>query len=171
MPELFEWIAPDRGLNLAIMPRPPGGNRLDFALAALQREGVDVLVSLQPEQEAALCGLEREAEVADMLGMEFVRHPITDHGVPSSADDTLTLARTLAEQLGAGQGVLLHCYAGIGRAGLMAILTLGAAGLDLNDAVERASKARMLRVPETTTQLAWLEEAFEQRLGRPPAAR
>lgn len=161
MPELFDWIESRSSIRLAVMPRPPGGRRLEFALQAIQRSGVDVLVSLQPEEEAQACGLEREGEVAQMLGMTFRRFPITDHGVPGSADDALQFARVLVQDLRAGRGVLLHCFAGIGRSGLMAILALGAMGWELGEAAKAVSAARRLRVPETTTQLLWLEEAFQ----------
>lgn len=157
MSGIFDWIDTDGRFRLALMPRPPGGQRLDLAMRALRNEGVDVLVSLQTEPEARACGLERQAEAAEMAGMDFFRHPIPDHGVPDDRDATLAFVETLFGRLEAGQSVLLHCYAGIGRSGLIAIALLLRAGFDYDEAAYRAMAARKLRVPETDEQERWLK--------------
>jgi protein-tyrosine phosphatase len=155
---LFRWVDVDGAFRLAIMPRPPGGQRLDSALRLLHRDGVQVIASLQPEAEAVRCDLEREPDAAELVGMRFVRFPIDDHGVPRSPEAARATAEDLHDELVAGRGVLLHCYAGIGRSGLMAILILTRAGFDLEDAANRVSAARELRVPETESQWFWLNE-------------
>jgi len=162
MPELFDWIDADERFRLGIIQRPLGGRYVDTAMKTLRLSGVDVLVSLQPEAEAALCGLEREADAAALAGLRFERFPITDHGVPESREDAVAFAQGLLEELESGRAMLLHCYAGIGRSGLMALAVMRLAGFGLEDAARRASAARKLRVPETQTQWSWLEETFPE---------
>ncbi|MGF1509118.1 MAG: dual specificity protein phosphatase family protein [Myxococcota bacterium] len=154
---LFRWVENDLDLRLALMPRPPGGQRLDAAMGVLRRHGVDVLVSFQTPVEAEACGLEREAESADLFGIRFMRFPIDDHGVPSSPEAALRVAQDILQELHQGRGVLVHCFAGIGRSGLMAILVMTLAGFSLGEAAERVSAARQFPVPETQTQWFWLE--------------
>lgn len=160
---IFEWIDADGRFRLALMPRPPGGQRLDLALRALRREGVDLLVSLQPEEEAAWCGLEREADAAELAGMDFLRFAIPDHDVPDDPEDMVTFADEVLRRLDAGQGALLHCFAGIGRSGILAVGIMMRAGYSYDDAAYRAMSARKLRVPETEEQSRWVRRVF----GRP----
>lgn len=163
MSDLFNWLDADGRFRLALMPRPPGGQRLDFAMLALRQRGVDVLASLQTEPEAERCALEREAEAAENAGMTFHRFGIDDHGVPADREAARGFARARLDDLEAGRGVLLHCFAGIGRSGLLAIMIMVEAGFDLEEAARRATDARQLRVPETQTQWSWLQETYGAR--------
>lgn len=158
----FEWIEADGNYRLAIMHRPPGGVELDLYLGALHRLGVDVLVSMLADDEAEWMGLGAEAEVCARNGLEFFQFPIEDHGVPASGEAMLELARELHARLDAGRSVVIHCYAGIGRSATMAIATLVVGGLELEDAIERASAARGFAVPEAH-QRAWLASLFSRR--------
>ncbi len=157
----FEWIETEGDYRLAIMHRPPGGVELDLYLGALHRLGVDVLVSMLGDDEAAWMGLGGEAEACARNGLEFLRFPVEDHGVPESGDDTLAFARELVARLEAGRSVVIHCYAGIGRSATMVIATLVVAGMELEDAIERSSAARGFAVPEAH-QRAWLESLFSR---------
>jgi protein-tyrosine phosphatase len=157
---IFEWIDADDRFRLALMPRPPGGQRLDLAMRALRREGVDLIVSLQPEDEAALCGLEREAEAAELAGMDFLRFAIPDHGVPEDPDAMVAFADEVLRRLDAGQATLAHCYAGIGRSGILAVGVMMRAGFSYDEAAYRAMAARKLRVPETEAQSRWVRRVF-----------
>lgn len=157
MSGIFDWIDTDGRFRLAMMPCPPGGQRLDLAMRALRQHGVDIVVSLQPEEEAAHCGMEREAEAAELAGMTFFRFPIRDHGVPRDRVAITAFADELLVRLLGGESVLVHCYAGIGRSGLLAILILMRAGFTYDEAAYRAIAARKLRVPETEDQEDWLK--------------
>lgn len=153
----FRWIDWDNRYRLAIQHRPRGGEWLKVDLLGLKARGVDVLVSMQPEAEAMLMGLGEEPQVAAEVGLEFRRFSVPDHQVPSDPAAALAFAQGLAQAVSEGRGVLIHCYAGIGRSGTMAILTLVQLGLPLPEACARASLARGIPVPETDAQLHWLE--------------
>lgn len=126
-------------------------------MLALKSAGVDVLVSLLTDDDARRFGLEAEAERAAFRGIEFLRFPIEDHQVPVSVDETVAFAQALLGRLEQGRSVVLHCYAGIGRSGLVAATVLFLAGLEIEDACWRLSEARGMRVPETAKQREWLE--------------
>ncbi|MEM1023365.1 MAG: protein-tyrosine phosphatase family protein [Myxococcota bacterium] len=162
MPELFDWIDVDGRFRMGIIQRPPGGPSVDRAMQTLRLNGVDLLVSLQPPNEARACGLEREADAATLAGIDFLRFPITDHGVPTSTEDAIAFAQRVLQELEAGRSALLHCFAGIGRSGLMALSVMRLAGFGLEDAAARATEARRIRVPETQSQWSWLQESFPE---------
>ena len=56
----------------------------------------------------------------------------------------------------ARKNIAIHCYAGIGRTGLIAASILIKQGMDVDTALIKLSKTRGLRVPETIGQIAWL---------------
>ena len=150
----FEWIDADGRFKLAVRPRP--GSPIDRGLAAWQAAGAQRIISLQTEEEAARMGLAREPEIARTLGISFERFPIRDHTVPDDAEATIGFARTTLEGLLEGKATVMHCYAGIGRSGLMAILVLVLSGYQLEEAQRRATNARGFRVPENALQWRWL---------------
>lgn len=152
----FEWIDVEGRFHLAVqpMPRPTPQHSLE----AWRSRGVELVVSFQTEEEAHRVGLGDEAQRAEALGMRFERFPIRDHSIPDDADAALAFAQRTLGALEAGRRVVFHCFAGIGRSGLMAILTLLAAGFSYDEAQRRVSAARGLRVPETAEQAVWLLE-------------
>lgn len=150
----FDWVKGPYAL--AIMPHPRGGAALDEDIARLRARGVDVLVSLMEPEEAAGVGLAAEAETCARHGIEFSSYPVPDHHTPSSAADAMAFAARLVPRLRAGEGIVLHCYAGLGRSATMALVTLRLLGLSLHDAVARLSEARGLAVPESREQLRWV---------------
>lgn len=157
------WPMPVPGPGtLSIVSRPLGGRGLERDLLALAEQGIDQLVSLQTESEALALGLAGEGEACGKLGIGFTRYPITDHGVPDDPADFHAFTRELAERVGHGAGVGVHCFASIGRSGLVAVAVLMHRGLMLRQASSEASRARGLRVPETPAQFQWLER-FDRR--------
>jgi protein-tyrosine phosphatase len=64
-----------------------------------------------------------------------VRHlPIPDFGTPS-LDDLRELTEWIKKETGDGNAVLVHCFGGIGRSGLIAAAYLIANGCDVNEAI------------------------------------
>ncbi|MBT7442781.1 MAG: hypothetical protein HN790_02295 [Methylococcales bacterium] len=55
-----------------------------------------------------------------------------------------------------GQGVAVHCRAGIGRSGMTTIAVLVRYGLSVDDAITLVSQARGIPVPDTEEQIDWL---------------
>lgn len=82
--------------------------------------------------------------------------PVHDFGVPP-VDDTRSLVDEIAARLDAGEGVLVHCGAGIGRAGTVAAAVLMHYGLDLDHALETVAEARPGAGPQVGAQMQLLE--------------
>jgi protein-tyrosine phosphatase len=151
------WIDTGSTARLAIMPMPRGGNHLDDEIRTLKREGVHVLVSLLPPEEAADFGLEHEHAACSAGGIRFRNFPIPDRCVPDSAEAFLRFIDTLHHDLLQGRSIAVHCRAGIGRSALLLASLLLREGLSADDAFRRISYARGMQTPDTPEQLRWVE--------------
>ena len=162
-PNLF-WIpGPWRG-RLAVTTRPRGGDWLEDEAAGWRRAGLDVVVSLLENEEAAQLDLLHEREAAETNGVDFISFPIPDRGVPASTPAVLSLLRGIVGALEEGKRVAVHCRQGIGRSGLIAAGLLMSSGIGADQAIEVVSSARGVAVPETPAQLAWIHHLSAERL-------
>ena len=155
--ELY-WIEGPWHGRLAIMPRPRGGDWLEDEIQAWHRSGVDVVVSLLTREEQTELNLPAEEALCRANGIEFVSIPIVDRGIPSSFDAFSVPVIRLAEQLGNGKNIAVHCRQGIGRAALVAICLLTLSGMEVPAAIERVGAARGCSVPETPEQRRWIAD-------------
>lgn len=140
---------------LATAACPRGGDWLADEIEALRLEGVNVLVSALTNSELVERQLTEEPEVAAQAGLTYIAFPISDRGVPTSAGVD-GLVKRLEELLAAGQFVVVHCRAGIGRSSLIAAAVLVREGFSPNEAWRRIEGARGLSVPDTEEQRAWV---------------
>jgi protein-tyrosine phosphatase len=155
--DLF-WIpGPWRG-RLAIAARPRGGDWLDDEARAWRRAGVDSVVSLLEDEEAAQLELTDERTAAEGQGISFVSFPIPDRGVPASTDAAIATIGHITSQLDVGKNVALHCRQGLGRSGLIAAGVLVNSGMNAEQAMQIVSSARGTSVPETPDQRRWIEQ-------------
>jgi protein-tyrosine phosphatase len=148
--------------RLWIMPKP-SPEWLADDLAAYRRMGMSRIVSLLTRDEAAELGLRGEAALSAAGGLAFVQHPIPDRSVPADPAAFALLARDTLAGLMAGQGVGIHCRAGIGRSGMLACCVLVLHGLAADAAIARVSMARGVGVPDTEAQAAYIREAAAAR--------
>lgn len=155
--ELY-WIEGPWPGRLAIMPRPRGGDWLEDEIQSWRRSGVGLVVSLLTREEQTELSLDDEGALCRANGIEFVSFPIIDRGVPSSLEEFTEQVTKLAEQLGNGKTIAIHCRQGIGRAPLIASCLLILSGVAPAAAIERVSEARGYAVPETSEQRRWIED-------------
>jgi hypothetical protein len=87
-------------------------------LADLYARGVRCLVSLT-ERAAGLGPYCRET------GLDWHFYPITDFGIPDSIESFDGLITTIIDSMNRNKPVCVHCYAGIGRTGLVLCATVG----------------------------------------------
>jgi ABC-type phosphate transport system ATPase subunit len=144
-PRNFLWL---RKGELAGTPRPGLLIELDHDLAALQRVGVTVLVSLTttPVDTDAL---------AD-YGLQGIAFPVTDMEAPN-IEDAITLCTQVAALIEQGEAIALHCKAGMGRTGTMLAAQLIWEGKTALDALETARRIEP-RWVQSETQVNFLEE-------------
>jgi hypothetical protein len=89
-------------------------------------------------------------------GGRAIWFPIDNFGAPS-ARSVIPVVRMIVERLEAGEGVVMHCAAGQGRAGTMATCVLMALGDDAHQALRTVAANRTFAGPGTATQWALVE--------------
>lgn len=152
------WTVNDGFIGL--MPKPNAGEQLENELVALKEQGVNVLVSLLEPSETEALGLHNEYIMADRHGIKFISHPVPDKGVPQHGESFLSLVLELRGNMMEGMGVVVHCWGGIGRSGLLVAAVLTASGFTPSMAFQKVSEARGADVPEVRSQALWLEQRY-----------
>jgi len=152
------WIGLDHPGRLGVSRKPDGGEALDGEMTELAHGMVDHVVSLLEPAEAQALGLAEEAAAAERHGVGFYNFPITDHGVPANPEHYRRVAHAVDRRLRAGQAIVIHCRAGLGRAPSLAICALIEGGMNADEAILRVGRARGRPVPETDDQLAFIRD-------------
>ena len=121
--------------------------------AALDDVGDEVMVCLLTDAEMTMRFPDYPAWLADPAPHRAIHVPIVDQGV---ADDHVmrTLVGDINRRLDQGAGVMVHCGAGYGRAGIVCISVLTARGMALEDAVTAVRAARPAAGPQSHSQEA-----------------
>jgi atypical dual specificity phosphatase len=122
MPYNFSWVIPGR---LAGLSQPGLGEARDLRrgdlaaqLAELRALGLDCLVSLT--ESAADFG-----PPCAEAGLAWEYLPIPEFDIPEDEPAFHRLVQRLLARLAGGQAVAVHCYAGVGRTGLLLACLLG----------------------------------------------
>jgi protein-tyrosine phosphatase len=123
---------------------------------------MDKVVSFLQINEAKSLGLEYEETELAKNQIEFINFQIKDHNVPQFILPFNQLVKVLSADLDQGKNLALHCYAGIGRTGMLAAAVLINQGESVDSALIKLSKVRGLRVPETLQQISWLHHYEDQ---------
>ena len=88
-------------------------------------------------------------------------HPIHDMHAPS-LDALGALVARLRARLDTGEGIVVHCGAGIGRAGTIAAAILISHGMGVDEALTHLRASRLSAGPQTSAEQLILEEYAAQ---------
>lgn len=162
----IDWLIHDAFAGRIGITHCPGGRGLPLArdLDLIGRSGARALVTLVEQDELDALGVAGlEGLIAD-AGIDWYHLPIVDFGVPDQRFEARWREHgpALRARLAEGQDIIIHCYAGLGRSGIVAARLL----IDFGEPPERAI-ALVRRVRRGAIQNAE-QEAYVRRL-RPAA--
>jgi len=130
-----------------------------------ETEQVDRLVCLLEDHELSAYGVPTLIPEAQAAGLSVTRFPIADGTVPRGGPpELLPLVTTIVTVLRAGERVVIHCVAGMGRTGLVAGCVLVALGMKAPEALALLTRARGPACPETAAQ-RWCVDAYANEIG------
>jgi protein-tyrosine phosphatase len=141
--------------KIGVMARPRGGDWLKDEIRAISDAGFSVVVSLLTDAEQIELDLVNEGLHCEQLGLNFVRLPIEDMRVPALDDQAIAFLATLRQLHAAGNSVVVHCRAGIGRSPMIAACIMLSPKCGIHSAFIQLSEARGMKVPETPEQREW----------------
>ena len=161
--ELFNLLrVPPDGL-LVLSAQPAKLCAVDLTLASYRQLGVRLVVSLLPGHEMATLGLQSLGQRCEAADMAWANCPIDDfaHPGPEFEKQWQKIARALHAFLNTGQGVALHCRAGLGRTGTVAARILIERGMSAALAIQLVRQARPGSI-ETASQEDYLRHLAMQ---------
>jgi len=124
-------------------------------VAALERVGATTIVCLNEVSELVPRYLDYVEWLRSNAPAHAVHHPVHDMHAPALADFE-SLIDDLYARLNAGEGLLVSCGAGIGRAGTVAAGVLIRLGASLDNALATVRASRPMAGPEVGTQMELL---------------
>jgi protein-tyrosine phosphatase len=128
--------------------------------AVLERTGASVVVCLTEGHELS----SRYPDYLEWLvanrGGKAMFTPMPD--LHATVDDIALIVDGIRTRVDAGDGVVLHCGAGIGRAGTIAAAVLVSMGVSLDDALATVLSSRPTAGPQSVEQEIALSEYAER---------
>ena len=111
------------------------------------------MVCLLTDAEIAMRFPDYPSWLADPAPHQAIHVPMVDQGI--TTDEAIReLVDEINQHLDQGTGVLVHCGAGYGRAGIVCISVLTSRGMDLKGAVTAVRAARPAAGPQSHSQEA-----------------
>jgi protein-tyrosine phosphatase len=152
--DIYEVSVAGGGLGLSPVLGRGGHYKNDLAVLARWKPAVVVTMTTWPELERiGAAGLPDDLK---RMGIDWLHLPIEDFGAPT--DDILQVwaahSTVLRAHLAHDRRVLVHCFGGCGRSGMVVLRLMVDAGENPADALARLRAVRGCAI-ETDAQMAW----------------
>lgn len=141
-------------LHVMAAPKP---RLLHNHIKYLKMQGITKVFSLLEPKEAENLQLGAEAYYCDQEGMAFENFPIRDHDV-TTTEALKPVAKRLLSEIIEGEKLVIHCFAGIGRTGIVTSAILIENGFSAIDAMKLITEKRQFKVPETDEQVQFVKD-------------
>ncbi|HYN33089.1 MAG TPA: hypothetical protein VES40_10735 [Ilumatobacteraceae bacterium] len=141
----------------AIGPDPEG---------LMARVGADAVVCLNEEHELAERYPNYVAWLREQAPLRAVWYPISDLNAPK-LEEFAPVLTGLVDRVVAGERLIVHCAAGIGRSGTTAVAMLVSLAVPLDQALDRVRRHRPGAGPEVGAQLDLVRRLHEHLDERP----
>jgi protein-tyrosine phosphatase len=142
----------------AIGPDPEG---------LMERVGADAVVCLTQEHELVERYPDYVAWLRAQPSTRALWHPIHDLHAPT-LEDFAPVLTGFVDRVVAGEGLIVHCAAGIGRAGTVAVAMLVSLAVPLDEALDHVRRHRPAAGPEVGAQLELVRRLHEHLAGVEP---
>ncbi len=123
----------------------PGFSKVDGAtedrksahLAFLFDQGINLVISLTPEDERENLGVADMPQRMQQAGIDWREVPVVNFGTPEQdqMQQFMDMINDAATRLASGQKILVHCRGGTGRAGKVAAIILMGGGMLADTAI------------------------------------
>jgi protein-tyrosine phosphatase len=115
---------------------------LEEAWAEVKRLGISTIICLAPLDEIREKSPEYSKSIqTDAVPCDVRRLPVCDYQGPDDDRAFSELSGRVADLLRRGEGILIHCGAGVGRTGMFAIAALMTLGLSSDEARRQVKAA------------------------------
>jgi len=151
------------GGTIAMCRMPGAENALEADIQALAALGVTCVLTLTPLAELAAAGAGPLPERLATHGMDWLHFPIDDFGTPrlSQQLEWDILSHDLRKRVDQGETVAIHCRAGLGRTGMIALRLMTETGEDPATALRRLRETRPGTV-ERQAQFDWAAQGLRR---------
>ncbi len=142
-------------------PEMPSKKLLPVDLDAVVDWGTNGLICLLEHHELSMHRIEHLKDEVESRGMWYKHLPIVDMGVPTQdfEDVWAVEGERIRHSLRIGERVVFHCYAGLGRTGMMAARILVEMGMEQEAAIAEVRKSNRRRI-QTKGQSNYVRRCF-----------
>ncbi len=142
--------------EIALSRMPGSVTRLEEDVAEIVALNCACVLTLAPQEELIRHGAHRLSSLLVDEGIEWHHFPIDDYATPLPSQDQAwsELSERLHHHLNNNLTILIHCYAGIGRSGMIALRLLVEQGVNPEEALNQIRKVRPGAV-ERPAQYEW----------------
>ena len=157
----FPTVKSPAGGHIGLSPCPGMNGDLERDLDIIEKWGTTIVVSLVEKHELQKADAEHIGDRLKERGIQWFHLPIKDCDIPHQElrPTWLDIKPLLKYRLShKRERIVLHCWAGCGRAGMIAAKLLMQFGMNVDEAIQHVRSAKPDAI-DTFSQIKWLSAA------------